>query len=148
MYSSEGPGATWSETKFGRRVAVACLLALTVSGCGRWRPNTPVEVRVGGDTTQAFTRLLASLRRNGYAVLEQDPGAGYVRIRAKTTASQAAAGGMVAAPDSWFGVQLNAGKVVLRASGYLVRENDTIRRNSLDDEMHQLAEQLRRELGG
>ena len=147
MSSTEGLGAT-PNASVGRRVVLASVLVWPLWGCGRWRPNTPVEVRVGSDPTQAFTRLLASLRRNGYAVLEQDPAAGYVRVRAKTEASQAVAGGVVAAQDSWFGVQLSAGKVVLRASGYLVRDNDTIRRNSLDKEMHQLAEQLRRELGG
>jgi hypothetical protein len=65
----------------------------------------------------------------------------------ETVAHTNVAGGQVAAPDSWFAVQVYSGRVVLRASGYLVRDDDTVRRNSLDDEMQRLAENLRADVG-
>lgn len=79
-------------------------------------------------------------------MLEQDPNAGYVRVTAKTTTSTPTNGGWVAAPGSWLSIQTGDHKLVMRAGGYLVRDNDTVRRNALDDEMHQLAEQLSSEL--
>ena len=132
--------------RLGRRSLTTLLLSMSLPGCDRWRPNTPIEVKVR-EQAELFSHLLAALRMNGYAVAEQDPGAGYVRVAAKTTASTPVAGGFVAAPDSWFSLQVQGNKLLLRASGYLVRENDTIRRNSLDDEMQQLAERLRSALG-
>jgi hypothetical protein len=129
-----------------RRTLLAFAVVLSLPGCNRWRPNTPLEVKVR-EPPELFPRLLAALRANGYAVAEQDPSAGYVRVAAKTVSSTPVQGGFVAAPGSWFSIQIQGGKLVLRASGYLVRENDTIRRNSLDDEMQQLAEQLRSVLG-
>lgn len=123
------------------------LVALPVLlGCGRWRPNTPIELSVRKEST-TFPRLLNAVRTHGYAVLEQDPSAGYLRVTAKTTSSVETDNGMVPAPPSWFGIQLRGNKLVLRASGHLVRDNDTVRRSGLDDEMRQLADQLASELG-
>jgi hypothetical protein len=51
--------------------------------------------------------------------------------------------GSIPAPGSWFAIQV---KLALRAGGYLVRDDDTVRRSALDDEIQLLANQLRSEL--
>jgi hypothetical protein len=122
---------------------VLAALCVSLGGCDRWRPNTPIEVRLRTHAEpDLFSRVLSALRARGYAVEEQDPRSGYLRIRAKTTANVPVNGGILEASGAWFGLQIYADKVVLRASGYLVRNNDTIRRSTLDDEMQQLADQL------
>jgi hypothetical protein len=126
-----------------RRDLVLAAFCVPLGGCDRWRPNTPIEVQLRGQAEpDLFSRVLSAVRTRGYAVEEQDPKSGYLRIRAKTTANMPVNGGMVEAPGAWFGLQIYADRVVLRASGYLVRDNDTVRRSTLDDEMQQLADQL------
>ncbi len=133
-------------SRWGTVLLALALSSLASAGCDRWRPNTPIEVTTNGQA-EIFFRVLAVVRGVGYAVLEQDASSGYIRVAAKTTASTPTSGGWVAAPGSWFGVQvLLPNKVVLNASGYLVRDNDSVRRTALDDEMQELAARLRSQL--
>jgi hypothetical protein len=131
-----------------RRDLVLAAFCVSLAGCGRWRPNTPIEVQLRRQAEpDLFSRVLSALRARGYAVAEQDPKNGYLRIAAKTTGSIPVNGGLVETSGGWFGLQIYADKLVLRASGYLVRDNDTIRRSTLDDEMQQLADQLETDIG-
>jgi hypothetical protein len=120
----------------GLFVVIGSGLGTLVVGCGgdRWRPNTPLELSYRGQA-DIFARVLLALRELGYPVQQQDVKLGYLRVTAKT-----------GAPGSWFTFQFYRRTIILRAYGALVRDNDTVRRTALDQEMEHMVEQLQARL--
>jgi len=121
-------------------------MLLSALACSRWRPNTPIEFSAATHD-RVFERVVAVVREMGYPVVEQDEPHGYLRVSAKTISTTATPAGRVTDPGSWFTIQIAApDRVTLQAFGYLVRDNETVRRNALDDELTELASRLRARL--
>jgi hypothetical protein len=125
-----------SEVGLTRRALLAVGLGSLLPSCpsDRWQPNTALDLQYRAQP-DIFARVLLALRDLGYPVQEQDAKAGYLRVVAKT-----------GAPGSWFIFRFYRGTIRVHAYGELVRDNDTVRRTALDDEMRHMVVRLQASL--
>lgn len=136
--------------------ALCVLCAFCLFGCGsRWRANTPRTVALGSPTA-AYETALTTLRAQGYQVVENDPQRGYIRAQAKldgdtvgyvsgTTTRYGTTGAIHQETRiSWLSFQVRPdGQLTVSASGYHVRDGDTVMHRRLAEEIDVLVGRMR-----
>ncbi|HUS68224.1 MAG TPA: hypothetical protein VMZ28_27005 [Kofleriaceae bacterium] len=107
---------------------VVCLIAVT--GCaGRWRANMPRQI-AATDPQGAFEVALATVRAEGYQVVDLDPARGFFRVKSKIDGDMRGHVGFFGSVSLVERVTYLAFQVLppavmtISATGYHVRENN------------------------
>ena len=134
------------------RIAVALIVVLIAAvvspGCGgRWIPNVAARIQATaiGKSPLLFRRLVNRARTLGYAVDHVDRKRKYFRVVANLTS--VIAGHELEERVSHFVVFVQPnGDVVMKATGYHVREGETVMHTRLGAELFALASELESEV--
>src|SRR4051812_12301713 len=126
-------------------LAPVLAVALLLSGCQeRWRPYTPIDVKVANpeSTYDATVRVLHS---RGYQILENDERHLFVRVRSNLD-NDVIVGPMYTAAlrTSFLSFQVQPdGNLTVIATGYHVRDGNRVIHVKLDDERKDIARAIR-----